>query len=114
MEFGEGTRQCLEREFMEEMGLKVEVGQHIYTTDFFQMSAFNPNHQIISIYYYAHALEPITAPLREMPFHFDEGQLEQYQKTGETETFRFIAWELFSADSVTLPIDKVVAGLIKS
>jgi 8-oxo-dGTP pyrophosphatase MutT (NUDIX family) len=48
LEFGEGTRECLQREFMEEMGLQVRVGDHLYTTDFFQMSAFNPEHQIIS------------------------------------------------------------------
>src|SRR5215203_25897 len=28
LEFGEGTRDCLQREFMEEMNLKVEVGEH--------------------------------------------------------------------------------------
>ena len=114
LEFGEGTRDCLKREFMEEMGLNVEIGEHIYTTDFFQMSAFNPEHQIISIYYLAKALEPIKAPLRSVPFDFDEKQMEIYHMTGETETFRFINWEDFSEASVTLPIDKVVAGIIKS
>ena len=63
LEFGEGTRDCLQREFMEEMNLKVRVADHLYTTDFYQESAFLPGHQIISIYYYAQALEPITAPL---------------------------------------------------
>jgi 8-oxo-dGTP pyrophosphatase MutT (NUDIX family) len=29
LEFGEGTRECLAREFMEEMNLKVEVGDHL-------------------------------------------------------------------------------------
>jgi len=41
LEFGEGTRDCLAREFMEEMNLKVKVEEHLYTTDFFQMSAFD-------------------------------------------------------------------------
>ncbi len=113
LEFGEGTRDCLRREFMEEMNLHVEVGKHIYTTDFFQMSAFNPSHQIISIYYAAHALEPINVPLRDRPFHFDDAQLQVYEATGETETFRFIHWADFSPESVSLPIDKVVAQLIK-
>ena len=63
LEFGEGTRDCLKREFMEEMNLNVEIGDHIYTTDYFQMSAFNPEHQIISIYYFAKALEEIKVPL---------------------------------------------------
>jgi 8-oxo-dGTP diphosphatase len=113
LEFGEGTRDCLQREFMEEMGLKVEIGRHIYTTDFYQRSAFNPEHQILSIYYEAIALEAITAPIRIRPFDFDEQQMAIYHATGETETFRLIDWAQFSSESVTLPIDKVVAGIVK-
>ena len=113
LEFGEGTRDCLQREFMEEMNLKVKVTDHIYTTDFYQQSAFNPAHQIISVYYFVEALEPITAPLRTKIFDFDEQQLKMYEETGETETFRFVDWEDFSEQSVTLPIDKIVAGIIK-
>ncbi len=113
LEFGEGTRECLKREFMEEMGLNVEIGRHIYTTDYFQMSAFNPDHQIISIYYYAKALEEIKAPLREKLFDFDEAQLAIYKDKGEIETFRFIEWDNFSEESVTLPIDKIVAKMVK-
>jgi 8-oxo-dGTP diphosphatase len=90
LEFGEGTRDCLKREFKEEMDLEVKITAHIYTTDFFQMSAFNPEHQIISIYYFVEPLEPITAPLRDKPFDFDEKQM-----------------------SVTLPIDKVVAKMVR-
>jgi 8-oxo-dGTP diphosphatase len=114
LEFGEGTRECLKREFKEEMNLDVRVTDHLYTTDFFQMSAFNPEHQIISIYYRVEALEEIRVPLRTKLFDFDETQMDVYRKTGETETFRFIPWNLFSVESVTLPIDKVVAALLKS
>jgi 8-oxo-dGTP diphosphatase len=118
LEFGEGTKDCLRREFLEEMNLNVEVGDHIYTTDYFQVSAFNPGHQIISIYYHAKALEEIKCPLRDKEFDpiaigFDEQQLSTYSATGETETFRFINWNNFSAESVTLPIDKIVAEIIK-
>jgi 8-oxo-dGTP diphosphatase len=113
LEFGEGPRDCLKREFKEEMNLEVEVGEHIYTTDYFQMSAFNPEHQIISIYYFVKALEEIKAPLRDKEFDFDEQQLKVYASTGETETFRFIDRDDFSAESVTLPIDKIVAAIIK-
>lgn len=113
LEFGEGTRECLKREFREEMDLRVSVGRHIYTTDFFQISAFNPGHQIVSIYYEAKALEPIRAPLRSKPFDFDDREMEIYRQKGETETFRFIDWEDFHPDLLTLPIDKVVARLIR-
>lgn len=114
LEFGEGTRDCLKREFKEEMDLEVEVGEHIYTTDFFQMSAFNPEHQIISIYYFAKALEPIKCPIRTSVYDFDANQLEMYHRTGETETFRFVHWDDFHPDVVSLPIDKVVVEMLKA
>lgn len=113
LEVGEGTRDCLRREFMEEMNLKVAVGEHIYTTDFFVESAFDIAKQILSIYYYATPLEPITVPLRTTPFDFDEQQMKIYNDVAQTETFRFIDWDEFSAESVTLPIDKIVAAWIK-
>jgi 8-oxo-dGTP diphosphatase len=113
LELGEGTRDCLKREFMEEMNLRVEVGAHLYTTDYFQMSAFNPADQIIAIYYFAKALEPITAPIRTVPFDFDEREQKIYAEKQQTETFRFIDWNDFSADSVTLPIDKIAAAMVK-
>jgi len=113
MEYGEGTRDCLRREFMEEMNLNVRVDEHLYTTDFFQMSAFRPNEQIVCIYYRVHPLEPIGVRLSTTPFDFDAQQLGRYEALRETESFRFIGWDDFSADSVSLPIDKIVAALVK-
>jgi 8-oxo-dGTP diphosphatase len=113
LELGEGTRDCLKREFMEEMDLKVQIEDHIYTTDYFQMSAFNPEDQIISIYYFVQALEPITVSLRDKEFDFDEAQMKIYNEVNEIETFRFIDWNNFSAEVVTLPIDKIVATMVK-
>ena len=114
LEFGEGTLDCLAREFMEEMNLKVKVTEHIYTTDFYQQSAFNPAHQIMSIYYFVKALEPIRVPLRSKPFDFDATQLKMYEETGETETFRFINWDDLCDKDVTLPIDKILVNLLKT
>jgi 8-oxo-dGTP diphosphatase len=113
LEKGEGTRDCLAREFMEELNLAVEVGDHIYTTDFYQQSAFNTAHQILSVYYYAKALAPITVPLRSKPFDFDAEQLAIYEKEQQIETFRFVNPEDFGPDAVHLPIDKIVAGMVK-
>lgn len=114
LEFGEGTIDCLKREFYEEMRLPVDVISHIYTTDFFQISAFNPKHQIVSIYYSVKALEEISVPIRTEAFQFDKEQMEHYKKTGETETFRFIDKDDFTAECLTLPIDKFVANLLIS
>ncbi len=112
LELGEGTRDCLKREFMEEMNLRVEVGDHVYTTDIYQQSAFNNAQQILSIYYTAVALEPVRVPLRQQPFDFDEIQLKRYETTQQIETFRFIDLNDFSVDSMTLPLDKIAAGII--
>jgi 8-oxo-dGTP diphosphatase len=113
LEFGEGTRDCLKREFIEELDLKVEVLDHLYTTDFFQESAFRPGDQIISIYYMVKPLEEIRARLSSLTFDFDEAQILRYEEKQEIENFRFINWEDVSEKSVTLPIDKVVVKLLK-
>jgi len=114
LEFGEGTRDCLKRELKEELGIESEIGDHIYTTDYFQMSAFRPTDQIISIYYFAKQLEELKVAVREKQFDFDEQQMEVYRNTGETETFRWIAWDDLSEETVTLPIDKIVVRMIKA
>lgn len=113
LEFGEGPRDCLKRELKEELGIESEIGEHIYTTDYYQPSAFNPDHQIISIYYFVKHLEELKVPVRQKLFDFDAAQMKTYEQTGETETFRWIDWEKFSDETVTLPIDKLVAKLIK-
>ncbi|MEO6894510.1 MAG: NUDIX hydrolase [Ginsengibacter sp.] len=99
LEFGEGTIDGLKREFSEEMNLSIEVKDHFYTTDFYQQSAFNPNDQIISIYYYVSSDEP-----------FDLNTINSTE--GRTENFRFINLAELSEEKVSFPIDKVVAGLL--
>ncbi len=113
LEFGEGTRDCLKREFLEEMNLNVEVGEHLYTTDYFQISAFNPDHQIISIYYRVKPLAEIAVRLSTSAFDFDEQQMAAYNMHKETESFRFIEWDDLTEESVTLPIDKMVVRILK-
>lgn len=111
LEFGEGTRECLKREFMEETGLDVTIGDHIYTTDFYQISAFNNRDQIICIYYFVKSNEPINLITHTTPFHFTPEQVAD--KTKEYEVFRWVDWKDLTEETVTLPIDKVVAGLLK-
>jgi 8-oxo-dGTP diphosphatase len=111
LEFGEGTRDCLKREFMEETKLDVTIGEHIYTTDFFQISAFNKVDQIISIYYFAHAAEPIALETKTTTFDFAPEQTAD--RTSCSEVFRWVDWEQLNESVLTLPIDKIVARLLK-
>lgn len=111
LELGEGTRDCLRREFKEETDLDVTIGDHIYTTDFYQKSAFNNAHQIVSIYYFVHAAEPIDLATKTSLFDFEPHQIAD--PVGEAEVFRWIEWNDFTEETVTLPIDKVVVRLLK-
>ena len=113
LEFGEGTRDCLVREFQEETGLDVTVGDHIYTTDFYQPSAFRAGDQILSIYYF---VQPISLePLQTRASAFDFRPDEITDKNGQAEHTRWIPLNTLSEDNMSLPIDKIViAGLLKN
>lgn len=104
LELGEGTKDCVIRECREEIGEDVEVVDHIYTTDFFQQSAFNQAHQILSIYY-------LIKPVRSLKIHVNNGTPMYPEKVSEI--FRFIDWEYFNENVMTLPIDKIVAKMVK-
>lgn len=108
LEFGEGTLECIIREWKEELDQDVEVVEHIYTTDFFQISAFDNSSQIISIYYLVKPVSPFTKPVLANPFDF-----EIPEGVTQVEGVRWIDWDNFSAETVTLPIDKVLATLVK-
>lgn len=99
LEFGEGTIDCLRREFKEEMNITIQVKDHFYTTDFYQQSAFNPNDQIISIYYFVNCNQS-----------FDLNIINAEE--GKSECFRFISLSELSEDKMSLPIDKTVARLL--
>jgi 8-oxo-dGTP diphosphatase len=111
LEFGEGTRECLAREYMEETGLTVTVGDHFYTTDFFQMSAFKKTDQIISIYYYVHCDHLSVIRTTTTPFDFTPEQVAD--PNGTAESFRWVEWENLSEETMHLPIDKVAIKLLK-
>jgi len=106
LEFGEGTIDAIKREMMEETNTIVEVTGHFYTTDFFQVSAFNPHSQVISIYYLLKATSPLNVPIKQEPFDFDE------EKEGAI-SFRKIPVKTISEEHFTFPIDKKVASMLK-
>ncbi|NND01057.1 MAG: NUDIX domain-containing protein, partial [Gammaproteobacteria bacterium] len=99
LELGEGPIDCLVREFREEAGIDVKVEEHIYTTDFFQPSAFKPEDQIISIYYRVAPVVPLEQEDFEIPF-------DQHRSHEEITGFRWIALQDIKPEHVTLPIDR--------
>ena len=110
LEIGEGTRDGLAREFMEEAGIEINVGDHFYTTDFFQISAFNHKDQIISIYYLVYTADTSILKTKEKAFDFLPHEVAD--PNGTAEHLRWIAFNALSEDSMTLPIDKVVIKML--
>lgn len=95
LEFGEGTVECLKREFKEELNLEIEIENHLYTQDFFLQSAMHPKEQILMIYYEVTTHNPKKLHI------LDEG-IEQIQ---------WIELENLSPNDLTLPTDQFVIQL---
>lgn len=51
LEFGEGLTECLHREFDEELNVKIDIVEHLYTQEDFLVSRFRENEQLLTIYY---------------------------------------------------------------
>lgn len=95
LELGEGTLDCLKREFREELNLEVEIESHFYTQDFYLQSRFDPNEQILMIYYKVVCQS-----------------IENLQKLDQD--IQKIIWKdlhLLSPQDVTLQTDKLVVNL---
>jgi 8-oxo-dGTP diphosphatase len=99
LEWGEGTIVCLKREFEEEFQLSIQVKDLLYTTDFFQVSTFQENDQVIAIYYL-------------IAINLDDVESVIAQNKSE-EKLRWIPINKLSTNDLTFPVDKHVVGLLK-
>jgi len=104
LEYGEGTIDCLKREFKEELNIDIEIKSHFYTTDFFQPAMFFNNMQLISIYYLVDSKQSATikttAIINDIPE--EEG----------AQAFRWVNINELIPASLTFPIDQKVASLV--
>lgn len=94
LDWGEGTIDCLKREWMEELNLEIEIRSHFYTTDFFQPSAFDDS-QVISIYYL------VTADANQPIINIMENERTYWMPLSH-----------ITEDTFSLPIDKVVGNML--
>jgi len=106
LEFGEGLKDCLVREIREEVGVEALELKHFYTTDFFQQSSFhNSPMQVVSVYYRFSVADPGIIPTAIAPFDDNVAASEQ-------EVFRWVPLEGAADRVLTLPIDRVVWGML--
>lgn len=103
MEPGEGALDCLRREIKEELAVEALDPVHFYTTDFFQLSAYRPEDQIVSIYY--------TFKVKD-PGSLVDGERANGDQAEEGQRSRWIALDKARKEDVDLPIDKVVMDLL--
>ena len=96
LEFGEGTVECLKREFAEELNLEIENIQHLYTQEDFIISKFKQNQQLLTIYY--------TADIK------DESALKIMDSTIENTEWISLAEE----NPFNLPVDRIVFEKLKA
>ncbi|MEI7662401.1 MAG: NUDIX domain-containing protein [Bacteroidota bacterium] len=103
LKFGEGTIDCLKREFMEELSTPVEIISHFYTTDFFQPTTLLPsNMQLFSIYYFVNA---------EKPYRFKTTNvINDIPGVDGAQSFRWVKIDALKQEDFTFPIDRFVAG----
>lgn len=106
LRFGEGLRAALSREIQEELRLCLppEGWAHFYTTDFFQVSAFNPRHQVISVYY----RWPDVFPHDELK----NALLALNPTSPKKEKFELFPLSDLHPDWLTFPIDRYVVNLL--
>jgi 8-oxo-dGTP diphosphatase len=108
MKFGEGTIDCLQREFKEECkGQELKNIRHFFTTDFFQKALFFENHQLISIYYLADLQSPVQFKISDKPFDF-------HKMENGNQSFRWVNMDRLQIEELTFPIDKIVVERLKT
>ncbi len=104
LEFGEGLKDCLIREFKEELNLDIEIIEHFYTTDFYVSSSFDTNSQVISVYYLVNALSELTFETSVTPHN--------YEKKEGAQSLRWIPLNELKETDFTLIIDRRVGELL--
>jgi len=104
LEFGEGLSDALKREFMEEFHLKIDVKNIFYVNDYFQLSSFNENDQLLSFYYFATFDEVENFTTSKTPVDLKK----------EGESLRWVDIATFDVKKMRFPIDQLVAEKLKS
>ncbi len=107
LEYGEGTIDCVVREFKEELNLEIEVESHFYTTDFFVNSAFSNNNQVISIYYLVKAKSDFDFKIASKPFDFTK-------KKDGAQSMRWVNLSEISENDFTFIIDKRIGEMLNN
>ncbi|MCX6278407.1 MAG: NUDIX domain-containing protein [Bacteroidetes bacterium] len=107
LQFGEGTVDCLKREFMEELNIPISVLSHYYTTDFFQPTTLLPsNMQLVNIYYLVSAIQPYSFPVTQTS--------NDIPAVDGAQSFRWVKISDLHEEEFTFPIDRFIVKKLKT
>ena len=96
LEFGEGTADCLRREFKEELNLEITVGDAFYIQEDFVPSLAKDSKQLLTLYFFATII--------------NLSSLEIIDKNIQT-----VNWIPLTANNpFTLPVDRIVFNKLQS
>jgi 8-oxo-dGTP diphosphatase len=106
LKFGEGTIDCLKREFREELNIEIQSICHFYTTDYFQPTfLLEVPQQLISIYYLVKIAEPEKIPTTDKKFDFND--------LDGAQSFRWADMNAIPDCELTFPTDRKALKLLR-
>jgi 8-oxo-dGTP pyrophosphatase MutT (NUDIX family) len=107
LESGEGTIDCLKREFCEELNSEIRDITHFYTTDFYQPAALLPTGmQLFNVYYRVHI---------DQPYGFKTTEVKNdIPAVDGAQSFRWMKIAELNEEDFTFPIDKFIIKKIKN
>ncbi len=102
VEYGEGVKEALYRELLEELNLESSDATFFYFNDFHQASAFDKSN-LVAFYY--------LVKLKRAALPFDETYTFPF--TAEQEKQRWVPLLELEASALTFPIDRIVLEKLK-
>ncbi|MEL6675074.1 MAG: NUDIX domain-containing protein [Bacteroidota bacterium] len=106
VKFGEGLEAALKREWMEELGQEITVGEVIYINPFLQVSAFNEDDEVLCVYFSVSISHPLKVPMTAKRFDFPTPENDQ-------QIFRKISLIDLEPEDFTFPIDQSLVPVLR-
>jgi ADP-ribose pyrophosphatase YjhB (NUDIX family) len=107
LELGEGIEEGLRREWMEELQTEIEVNQVVYVNPYFQVSVFDPSHQVICMYFRITPKEALQVPVSQQPYNFPLNGEDQ-------QSFRWKEIDQLIPSDFTFPADQSLVPVLKN
>lgn len=107
LQFGEGLEACLRREFEEELGATVSVGEIFYVNPFLQISAFRSSDEIIALYFWVQRHSGLQGAFSTQRWDFPNDDDDQ-------QIFRWVPMDTLDDREFTFPLDKAVVKKLRA